>query len=329
MEKQGDRGTERRNALCPSVPLSLCLSVALSPWLCSSVAGSIQMESFERQALSTAQATPASDLDEHLPGRPFGGWLEQSLGAKAGVVWQLAECGEEITASGGTERDLPACAEINAFLPDGRRVFVAISVGTFKKGMIGKPAFFGAVVQQKDQLFQVRQLCELPQVLRAPVLSESFPVTIAINRIADPPAISANPVQIITTSHYPSAPAPNIPGAQITTETPPNPPPIPPRPSQEPEKVSENVVQSRAITRIKPVYPPSARNMNATGAVEVEITISEEGLVAEATAVSGHIALRSAAVEAARKWVFKPAVFNGAPVKVKSVLTFVFAPSAK
>jgi hypothetical protein len=31
----------------------------------------------------------------------------------------------------------------------------------------------------------------------------------------------------------------------------------------------------------------------------------------------------------ARKWVFKPAILNGEPVRVKSVLTFVFAPSAK
>jgi len=110
-------------------------------------------------------------------------------------------------------------------------------------------------------------------------------------------------------------------------EPPPAPPP-PPLP-QEPEKVSESVAQGRAITRVKPVYPPNARKMNATGTVEVEITISEEGLVVEATAISGHFALRSAAVEVARKWVFKPAILNGAPVKVKSVLTFTFIPGAE
>jgi TonB family protein len=69
--------------------------------------------------------------------------------------------------------------------------------------------------------------------------------------------------------------------------------------------------------------------MNATGTVEVEVTISEKGLVVEATAISGHFALRSAAVEAARKWVFNPAIFSGAPVKIKSVLTFTFGPDAK
>ena len=93
-------------------------------------------------------------------------------------------------------------------------------------------------------------------------------------------------------------------------------------------KVSESDLQSRVITRVKPVYPPSAKKMNATGPVEVEITISEEGLVVEAKAISGHIALRSAAVDAARKWVFKPATFKGANIRTKGVLTFMFAPSS-
>src|SRR5262249_47523608 len=111
-------------------------------------------------------------------------------------------------------------------------------------------------------------------------------------------------------------------------------PPPPPAPSftplpQEPQKVSESDLQSRAITKVKPVYPPNAKRMNATGPVEVEIIISEEGLVVEAKAISGHLALRSAAVEAARKWVFKPETLNGAKVRMKSVLTFIFTPSSK
>ncbi len=93
--------------------------------------------------------------------------------------------------------------------------------------------------------------------------------------------------------------------------------------------VSESALQSRAVTKVKPAYPPNARKMNATGAVEVEITVSETGLVVDAKAVNGHIALRASAVDAARKWVFKPATFDGAPVRVKSILTFYFTPSSK
>jgi protein TonB len=147
------------------------------------------------------------------------------------------------------------------------------------------------------------------------------------NRIVKLPAISVGPVRMVTLSRYPSSPSSNVPGAPDQVKPPPPAPP-PPLP-REPEKVSESVLQGSAITRVNPVYPPNARKMNATGTVEVEVTISEKGLVVEATAISGHFALRSAAVEAARKWVFKPAIFSGDPVKIKSVLTFTFGPGEK
>jgi TonB family protein len=281
--------------------------------------------------LSLVRAMPASALDAGLPGRSFASWFEQVAGPKAGVIWQLTECGEQISAPDKTGQDLPACAEVNASLPDGRKVFVRISVGTFKKGLTGKPVLFLAVIEQNDQFYQVSRLSDLPGMLRAPDgvsdgLPNKRPATKTKNRIVNLPAINVGPVRMVTLSNYPSSPSLNVPGAQDQVETPPAPPPFLPL---EPENVSEGVLQGSAITRVNPVYPPSARKMNATGTVEVEVTISEKGLVVEATAISGHFALRSAALEAARKWVFKPAIFSGAPVKIKGILTFTFGPSAK
>src|SRR5215510_13378664 len=305
---------------------------AITNMLCVLIIAPPQIDSFEKQALSLVQAMPASDLDAELPNRSFANWFERVIGAKAGVVWQLTECGKQFIAPNVTGSDLPACAEITAVLPDRRRVFITISVGTFKKGLTEKPAFFGAVIEQNSQLYSVRRLSDLPEMLRAPDsvsdrLPDKRPAIKTKNRIVNLPAINRGPVQIVMPSHFLSSLSSNVPGAPGQVEPPPAPPP-PPLP-QEPEKVSESVAQGRAITRVKPVYPPNARKMNATGTVEVEITISEEGLVVEATAISGHFALRSAAVEAARKWVFKPAIYNGEPVKVKSVLTFTFSPGAE
>lgn len=297
--------------------------------------GAPQMESFEKQALSSVQGMAASELDADLAGSPFAIWFNQIIGPKAGVVWQLTECGERIASEAG--RDLLACAEINANLPDGRRVFVAISVGTFKKGMNGKPAFYSAVIEQNLQLYTVRRLSQLPEMLRAPNsrLAEQRSAASPSVQIINPPSVKADPVRILTPdqSAYQMALSSNVsPAAAVLGQpSPPAPPiqiqsPLEPEQARQPEKISESAMQSRAITRVKPVYPPNAKKMNATGSVEVEITISEQGIVVEATAISGHFTLRSAAVEAARKWVFKPAVFNGAPATVKSVLTFVFAP---
>ncbi|MBO0724077.1 MAG: energy transducer TonB [Blastocatellia bacterium] len=297
---------------------------AITNVLCVLMVGAPQIGSFEKQALSLVQAMPASDLDAKLPGRSFASWLEQVLSAKAGMVWQLTECGKRNETGGA----LPACAELTALLPDRRRVFITISVGTFKEGLVGKPAFFSAAIEQKSELYMVRQLYDLPEMLRATDggsdrLLNKRPATKTKNRIVNLPPIKAGPVQLVTVSHYPLSAPPIFPYFPGPVEAPP--PPLP----QELEKVSESALQGRAITRVNPVYPPNARKLNATGTVQVEVTISEAGLVVEAKAISGHLALRSAAVEAARKWVFKPAIFNGAPVKIKGVLTFTFGPGAK
>lgn len=299
--------------------------------VCVGVARARQIDPFEKQALSLVKTTLASDLDAKLPGLPFAKWLEQIVGAKAGMIWQLTECGKQVVTAGGTEIDLPACAEFNALLPDKRRVFIAVSVGTFKKGLVGKPAFFGAVIERNAALYQVRRLYDLPEMLRAmemgsdSILGKRQTATTK-SRIVNLPSIKAGSIQIVTLSGYPSRLPLNIPDV-------PDPAP-PPAPTSLPllqdlEKVSEGVLQSRAITRVNPVYPPNARKLNATGTVEVEVTISEAGLVVDARAISGHLALRSAAVEAARKWVFKPAFFNDTPVKIKGILTFTFGPGAK
>jgi len=290
------------------------------------MAGAPQIGSFEKRAISSAQEMSASDLDEALPNRPFASWFNEIVGQKAGVVWQLTECGEQIGAPGKTGQDLPACAEINANLPDGRKVFVAISVGTFKKGLTGKPAFFRAVIEQNERFHQVRRLSDLPDGLRDPA---TLPTAGLKNRITNLPPIKMDSGLIIAPLRYLE---PLLPGVTPMTGDPSHeeePPPAPPPSTQAVERIPESMLQSRAITKVKPDYPTTAKKMNATGPVKVEIIISEAGLVVEATAISGHIALRSAAVEAARKWVFEPMTVNSAPVRVKSILTFLFAPSAK
>jgi TonB family protein len=295
--------------------------------LCIWMAGATQESSFERRAISSAQRVSASDLDAALPNRPFARWFKKTIGPDAGVVWQMTQCGEPITAPGETGQDLPACAEINALLPDGRKVYVAISVGTFKKGMTGKPSFFLAVIEQNDQLYPVRRLSDLPERLRHP---EGPSPTGAKNRIADPPAIKMDSAWFISPFRYLGPMFASVPpGAGDLSQSEDLPSAAPPPPTQALAQVPESVSLSWAMIKVNPDYPPTAEEMNITGTVEVEIIISEIGLVVEATAISGRLALRNAAEEAARKWVFKPAMLNGEPVRVKSVLTFVLGPSAK
>ncbi len=66
-------------------------------------------------------------------------------------------------------------------------------------------------------------------------------------------------------------------------------------------EVSGGVLQGLAIKKVSPPYPPIARAARASGAVQVQVTISEEGRVIEAAVIGGHPLLRDASLNAAKQ----------------------------
>lgn len=88
--------------------------------------------------------------------------------------------------------------------------------------------------------------------------------------------------------------------------------------------ISGGVLNSKAMMLPTPVYPPAAKAVKAEGAVNVQVTLDEEGNVISATAVSGHPLLRAASVKAAREAKFAPVLLSGQPVKVTGVLVYNF-----
>ena len=85
-----------------------------------------------------------------------------------------------------------------------------------------------------------------------------------------------------------------------------------------------NALNGKAISLPTPEYPMLARQAQASGSVEVQVTVDEEGNVISANAMSGHPLLRAAAVSAAQKAKFSPTKLNGELVKVTGVLTYFF-----
>ena len=79
-----------------------------------------------------------------------------------------------------------------------------------------------------------------------------------------------------------------------------------------------------ALKKVAPAYPAEAKATGVSGKVEAQVTISEEGRVIEAIAISGPELLREPAVQAAKEWVFKPTKADNMPVKVRGILTFNF-----
>jgi protein TonB len=73
--------------------------------------------------------------------------------------------------------------------------------------------------------------------------------------------------------------------------------------------------EARLVRRLAPSYPPLARQTRVSGIVRVRATIGKDGKVRHATAVSGPPLLRQAAVESVSRWLYSPAMLNGAPIE--------------
>jgi TonB family protein len=86
------------------------------------------------------------------------------------------------------------------------------------------------------------------------------------------------------------------------------------------------IINAKATNLAKPTYPPAAKAVRASGAVNVQVTLDEQGNVTAANAVSGHPLLRASAVQAARASKFNPTIESGKPVKIKGVIVFNFTP---
>jgi protein TonB len=103
------------------------------------------------------------------------------------------------------------------------------------------------------------------------------------------------------------------------------PPPAPkPTPPPVPKIVSKGVINGSAISLPKPAYPPTAKAVGQSGAVNVQVTIDENGNVTSASAVSGPPLLRAAAASAARGAKFRPTLLSGVAVKVSGIIVYNF-----
>jgi TonB family protein len=275
---------------------------------------SAQDSTFEDRAVFRVQQTPASRYDPTLPGSPFGNWLTKIVGPESGVSWRLGECVDQNAAVSDWEQGVPACVEAIAILPDDRKVVAQIYVGSFKQGLSSMTRFHFAVIESDSQFQSVQRLSDLPQLLRVPSSAKS-PTEGKRPNVVTLPQIRSNGAPQF---YYANSPALLGPPQITPVETTDEPPAIP-----SPPKLSK-VVAGYALTRVAAIYPPIAKQMKASGEVQVAITIDENGRVIEAKATSGHPALRPAAEEAAKKWVFKPASLDGKSMRQRDVLTFTF-----
>ena len=94
-----------------------------------------------------------------------------------------------------------------------------------------------------------------------------------------------------------------------------------------PKTISGGVVNGKAKNLTVPTYPSAAKAVQASGTVNVQVVIDEEGRVISANAVSGNPLLRAAAEQAARSSEFVPTLMSGQPIKVSGIIVYNFLPT--
>ena len=90
------------------------------------------------------------------------------------------------------------------------------------------------------------------------------------------------------------------------------------------DAVRGGVLTGEATNLVKPAYPAIARAARASGQVQVQVVVDENGDVIDAEVISGHPLLYAAAANAARASKFKPTKLSGVPVKVTGVIVYNF-----
>jgi len=70
------------------------------------------------------------------------------------------------------------------------------------------------------------------------------------------------------------------------------------------------------VSQVQPVYPDMAREANIQGKVILHVLVGKDGRVKNVKLIRGVNYLNDAAMDAVKKWVFKPALSNNKPVAV-------------
>jgi len=81
-----------------------------------------------------------------------------------------------------------------------------------------------------------------------------------------------------------------------------------------------------ATSQQQAVYPKTLRTQRLEGSVDVGFTITSKGVVQDPHAVSStNEAFEQAAIDAVKKWKFKPGMKDGKPVNTKVQVTLTFS----
>jgi periplasmic protein TonB len=89
-------------------------------------------------------------------------------------------------------------------------------------------------------------------------------------------------------------------------------------------RVSSGVAQGLLAHQVAPLYPSQARQEHIQGIVVLQAVIGKDGTVQEVHPLSGHPMLTQAAVDAVKRWRYKPYYLNGEPTEAVTQINVNF-----
>lgn len=170
-----------------------------------------------------------------------------------------------------------------------------------------------------------------PDALVSPVV---IPTEIAV--IHDAPALEVDAamggvpggIPGMTSASHPHSWATSVPVApppppHIAAPVPPAPPP-PPTAAPERINVGGDVQAALILEQVQPVYPLLARKARIQGSVKLQAVIGTNGRIKDLRVINGHPFLVNAALDAVRRWIYRPTVLNGSAVEVNTDIVVRF-----
>lgn len=159
---------------------------------------------------------------------------------------------------------------------------------------------------------------EKPEEIKTETKKDTTPLTPNVNTASNTPDEQQQPTRNrrVQVQNTPSNQTPNVSAANKSETTAEN-------SVKDDSPLAVGSLLEYATEKINPVYPPAARTMRMTGTVRVDLVVDEEGKV-EVQNTSGPSMLQRAALDAVKRWKFKPFMRDGQPVKAKGFVSFNF-----
>jgi TonB family protein len=92
-------------------------------------------------------------------------------------------------------------------------------------------------------------------------------------------------------------------------------------------RIGAGVAAGMLLQSAPPVYPPLAKMARIQGVVKLQVHIGTDGHVTETTVVSGHPLLVPAAIDAVKRYLYKPVTMQGAAVEAVTAVEVKFDPT--